>query len=176
MAAFVQTIFAQEAADTCAAACQTDATVCPIKAGGNVGLSAVKQIISQKSVAGVQDLLKSWNYEAVLSGGNNGVFKFGNAEYNGNWAFFPGEAWAGIDYSFVPGKGVISIKWMFSSKECYEKALKDFGSSPEWVTEKARSIANGYQSDFRLGTNAFVSIISYTTGIYTIMYQVYAKL
>lgn len=179
MAAMMQTISAQSTAESNSACsetcCKADSAACPVKENGYVSFDAMKKILAQPSSEAVQTLLKSWNYEVVRGGGNSGVFKFGKVSYNGNWAFFPNEKWAGIDYTFVPGKGVISIKWMFSSKECYEKALKDFGAS-EWVKETEQNMGNAFQTDFRRGTEAFVSLYAYDYGIYSIVYQVYAKL
>ena len=175
MAAMMQTIYAQCADCT---KCEKDNAECSdtlVKASGHVAFCCLQKIVEQKTSPKVVELLKSWNYETVLGGGNSGTYKFGNVEYNGNWAFYPDETWAGINYT-VTANGVTSVKWMFSSKECYEKFLKDAEAAKGWVKENAHDTGMSFQTTFRNGTSEFITVDALNNGLYSIVYQVYAKL
>lgn len=176
MAAMMQTISAQccqEGGASCAEGKECCDSV--VKASGNVAFCCLKKIVAQKTSSKVVELLKSWNYETVLGGGNTGTYKFGNVEYNGNWAFYPDETWAGITYT-VTANGVTSVKWMFSSKESYEKFLKDAEAAKDWVKENSGNTGQSFQTTFRNGTREFITIDALNNGLYSVVYQVYALL
>lgn len=175
MAAIMQTISAQECAKC--ENCKKDNTECcdsVVKTSGHVAFCGLQKILEQKTSDKVKELLKNWNYEVVLGGANAGVYKFGKVNYNGNWAFFPNETWAGVEYT-VTANGVTSVKWMFSSKECYEKFLKDI-EAKGWVKENSGDKGQSFQTTFRNGTREFVTVDAFSYGIYSIIYQVYALL
>ena len=175
MAAVMQTVSAQCKSDSCCASACKDSTkaVCQVAENGHVCFKALKKIIAQPNAEAVQNLLKKWNYEVVRNGSNSGIYKFGDVSYSGNWAFFPDAKWAGIEYKVVAGKGVTSVKGQFSSKESYEKFIKDIKAS-DWVAEGEHSNGPALQTDFRNGTKEFINVFAYNNGIYSVIYQVYA--